>query len=280
MAKPAKKKKAKTAKMPKFNKYLYYENSVQTPEQHVEIYDKMFKDIRKREALSLREDFCGTFLISGEWVKSNPQRTATGMDLDPEPVSYGMKNGYRKLTVAQKKRVKVYLQDVCVPTNEKFDIIGAANFSFNIFHTREQLKKYFVAARNSLHKDGIFNLELAGGPGLLKDGKEQKTYHVKEVGGKYTYYWDLKSYDPLECHAVFAIHFKSTDGVFHKDCFVYDWRIWSIPELKELMLEAGFSDVCVYWEGSDRHGNGTDVYERTEKGDNAYSWIAFVVGIK
>ena len=47
----------------KFNKYLYYENSVQTPEQHVEIYDKMFKYIRKREAMSLREDFCGTFLI-------------------------------------------------------------------------------------------------------------------------------------------------------------------------------------------------------------------------
>ena len=263
-----------------FNKYLYYENSVQTPEEHVKIYGNMYREVRKREPMTLREDFCGTFLISCEWVRSHVKRTAMGMDLDPEPVEYGKRNGFRTLTAQQKKRVNIVLQDVCRPTKQKFDIIGAGNFSFNIFKTREELKKYFKAARESLAKDGIFNIELAGGPGFIQTAKEQKSYRVKEIGGKYTYYWDQVSFDPINSHGIYQIHFKTPKGVMHKNCFTYDWRVWSIPELREIMLESGFKSTIVYWETSDKAGDGTGEYVSTTNGDNAYSWIAFVVGIK
>lgn len=263
-----------------FNKYLYYENSVQTPEEHVKIYGNMFRELRKAEPLTLREDFCGTFLISCAWAKSNPKRKAMGMDLDPEPVEYGKKNGLMKIKPEQRKRVNIVLQDVCKPTKQKFDIIGAANFSFNIFKTRTQLKKYFKAARASLNKNGIFNLELAGGPGFIQKAREQNSYRVKEIGGKYTYYWDQQTFDPITNHGLYAIHFKTPQGVMHKNCFVYDWRVWSITELRELMLECGFKDVAVYWETSDKNGDGTGEFALTKNGDNAFSWIAFVVGIK
>jgi hypothetical protein len=269
----------KNPKKHHFNRYSYYENSVQTPEEHVKIYERMFQDIRQRKPFSLREDFCGTFLISCEWAKSNPERTALGLDLDPEPIEYGKKNGLRKLSPSIQKRVEIKLQDVCFETKRKFDIIGAANFSFNIFKTRELLKKYFTAAKNSLKPEGVFNVELAGGPGFITRTREQKTYQVKGLG-KYTYYWDQKSYDPINCHGVYSIHFKTQDGIMHRDCFVYDWRIWSIPEIREIMLECGFKDVAVYWEPCDENGEGTDEFVQMEKGDNAYSWIAFVVGIK
>ncbi len=262
-----------------FDRYRYYENSVQTPEEHVKIYDQMFQDIRRRKAMSLREDFCGTFLISCEWAKSDPKRFSLGLDLDPEPIAYGKKNGLLQMTASDRKRVEVKLQDVCLETKRKFDIIGAANFSFNVFKTREMLKQYFTAAKNSLKPDGIFNLELAGGPGFIIRAREQKTYQVKGLG-KYTYYWDQKHYDPINCHGIYSIHFKTPDGVMHRDCFVYDWRIWSIPEIKDMMLECGFKDVVVYWEPCDENGDGTDEFVLMEKGDNAYSWIAFVVGIK
>lgn len=271
----------KKSKTPKpFEKYLYYENSVQTPEEHVKIYESMFREIRRREPISLREDFCGTFLISCEWAKSHPKRIAVGLDLDPEPVNYGKKNGFKKLNRTQKKRVKIHLQDVCVPTTQKFDLIGAANFSFNIFKSRDQMKKYMKAAYRSLNQEGLFNLELAGGPGFTAKTKEQKSYTVQEMGGKYTYYWDQQTFDPIQHHGHYAIHFKTPEGVMHKNCFIYDWRVWSIPELRELMLECGFRDVKVYWESCDEKGDGTGEYVMTQVGDNAYSWIAFVVGIK
>ena len=262
-----------------FNKYLYYENSVQTPEEHVHIFERMFHELRGKSAISLREDFCGTFLISCEWVKSNVNRVAVGVDLDPEPLAYGKKKGFLTLKPTEKKRVKLLLDDVCKTTTQKFDIIGAGNFSFYIFKQREALRRYFKAALSSLNSSGIHVLEMAGGPGFITKGKEQKTYTVDEIG-RYTYYWDQKSFDPVNRYGNYAIHFKSPDGTLHKDCFTYDWRVWTIPEVKELMLEAGFSRVAVYWEGMGKNGEGSGEYLRTESGDNAFSWIAFVVGIK
>ncbi len=266
-------------KKSKFDKYLYYENSVQTPEEHVKIFDRMFWDQRGREALSLREDFCGTFLISCEWVRSHPKRTSIGVDLDPEPIRYGKTHGFKKIAPAARKRIKILQQDVCKVVAEKVDLIGAGNFSFNIFKERAQLKKYFQAALRSLNREGILVLELAGGPGFMKLGKEQKTYTVKNIG-KYTYYWDQRVYDPVNHHALYTISFKTPDGKLHKDCFVYDWRVWTIPEIKDLMIEAGFKDTKVYWEACDKDGEGTGEYIEMKSGDNAYSWIAFVVGIK
>jgi hypothetical protein len=64
-----------------------------------------------------------------------------------------------------------------------------------------------------------------------------------------------------------------------KDAFTYDWRLWTIPELRDAMLEAGFSDVAVFWE-TEHRGEGTGEYVRMEHGDNAYAWVAYVAGLR
>ena len=64
-----------------------------------------------------------------------------------------------------------------------------------------------------------------------------------------------------------------------KNAFVYDWRLWSIPETRDAMKEAGFSDTAVYWE-TEHKGVATGEYVQMEKGDNSYSWIAYIVGIR
>ena len=53
-----------------FDKYYYYHKSVQSPDVDVKFFDRVYKEMRGKEALSLKEDFCGTFSISCEWVKS------------------------------------------------------------------------------------------------------------------------------------------------------------------------------------------------------------------
>ena len=263
-----------------FDLFRYYENSVQTPTEHVDIFSRIYRELRGKDAMSMQEDFCGTFLISGEWVRSHPERTAIGLDLDPSPIRYGYQNGFKRLSAKEKKRVTILQKNVCQVIARKSQVIGAGNFSFFIFKERAQIITYFKAALANLSKDGIFILEMAGGPGFLKSGREQRSYKLPGAKKKYTYYWDQKSYDPVTAYGMYAIHFKETNGNFHKDCFVYDWRVWTIPELRELMQECGFSDVAVYWETTGDDGKGTGEYVRTEKADNDYAWIAFVVGIK
>ena len=63
------------------------------------------------------------------------------------------------------------------------------------------------------------------------------------------------------------------------DTFTYDWRLWTIPEVREAMREAGFDQTAVYWE-TEHKGEGTGEYVRSEHGDNAYAWVAYIVGVK
>ena len=90
--------------------------------------------------------------------------------------------------------------------------------------------------------------------------------------------WDQKSYDPItgdiRCH----IHFSFPDRTKLKRAFTYDWRLWSLPEIREVLLEAGFVRVTVYWEGTDEEtdeGNGE--FTPAEHGEADDAFIAYIV---
>jgi len=259
------------------NKYELYERSVQTPEVHVEWYSNMYQDAYGKPAKDLREDFCGTFQMSCEWVKRHPENTALGIDLDTEPLSYGKKTHLSKLTPSQKKRVMLLPANVLVPTSPKRDLIIVGNFSFFIFKERSTLLEYFRSCLKSLRPKGAIILEMAGGPGMIATGKEQKTLKIGRKK-KFTYIWEQKSFDPVHHDAEYAIHFKFPDGKKMLDAFTYDWRLWTIPEVRDLFIEAGFSKTRIYWE-TEHRGRGTGEYVPMEKGDNAFAWIAYVVAI-
>lgn len=266
----------------KIDKYALYERSVQSPGWHIEWFQKVFQTLKRRPARSLREDFCGTLRLSTEWVASAPENTALGLDLDVETLAYGKRMHWKPLKPAQKQRLHFRQQDVRTPTAEKFDLIAACNFSFNIFKERSVLVNYFRAALKSLNRDGIFMLEVAGGPGMIGKMRERKTVKAPELGlpaGKFVYVWDQRDFDPVTHDVLYSIHFQFADGTQMRDAFVYDWRLWTIPELRDALLEAGFSRVKVYWE-TEHRGQGTGEYLPVERGDNAYSWISYVVGVR
>jgi len=266
--------------MSRFNKYNFYERSVQTPEAHVEMFVEFYKDLNHgKYARKLREDFCGTFKMSCEWVKRNRRNSAIALDLDPEPVAYGKRHHLAELSAEQKSRIQPLLMDVRTITKPLSDVIIAGNFSFNIFKKREELREYFRFCRRSLAAGGILVLEVAGGPGMIEPVKERKPVYGKNRKREFTYIWDQKDFDPITGDALYAIHFELANGRTYKDVFTYDWRLWTLPEIQEIMREAGFKDSHVFWETSHR-GRGTGEYARTKKADNAYAWIAYAVGVK
>lgn len=260
------------------NKYELYELSVQSPDTHAEWFDQIYRNTFQKRALSLREDFCGTFQLSCEWIKLRSKNTAIGLDLDDEPISYGMRHHYARLTPHQKSRLEIIHQDVRIPTQKKVDLIAACNFSFCIFKKRDQLLKYFKSCLKSLHSDGLLLLEIAGGPGMIAPLREKKEVKLNKKE-KFTYIWHQKSFDPITHDAQYSIHFKLNNGKTLKDQFTYDWRLWSIPELRDTLSDAGFDETLVYWE-TEHHGEGTDEYVPTENGDNSYAWVAYVLGVK
>lgn len=262
------------AKRLPFDKYDFYKIAVQSPEDDVRFYQRIYKQIRKgKSPIFLREDFCGTGAISCEWVKLNKKYKSSGLDLDNEPMNYGRKHYIEKLNSHQKKRIALINKDVLSKGLPRADIAVAVNFSYFFFKQREMLKKYFKNVYDSLNKDGIFVIDIFGGT-QCTDAIVDKTKNKK-----FTYYWDQKGFDPVTAEAYFEIHFKFKSKIY-EGVFKYDWRMWSIPEIKEIMLEVGFKDTKVYWEGTNSQGGGNGKFTVVKNGEACLSWIAYVAGIK
>ena len=117
-----------------FDKYKYYIASVQSPESDVEFFEQVWQELRSRKKLILlREDFCGTFIVCCQWVKSKKYRKALGIDINKEPLDYGYKAHYAKLNNHQKKRVSTCHMSVLSTKTPSAQMIVANNFSIFSF---------------------------------------------------------------------------------------------------------------------------------------------------
>ncbi|MFN2426658.1 MAG: class I SAM-dependent methyltransferase [Candidatus Binatia bacterium] len=257
------------------DKYDLYIRSVQSPDVEVAFFDRAFRTRFGRRPTSLREDFCGTAAVCYEWVKSAPGRRAVGVDLDAEPLAWGAKRFGSELSEEQASRLHIVHGDVRT-TNSKAEIIAAQNFSYFCFETRDDLRAYFKHVRRCLPKEGMLVLDVLGGSEVIEDDREEETSF-----GKFKYVWNHIDFDPVTHHCKYAIHFRFKDGSELRNAFQYEWRLWSLPELRELLAEAGFSSSDVYWEGTEREtGEGNGVYRKRNRGDADPAWVVYLVAWK
>ena len=263
----------KTQQLP-FDKYTLYHKAVQSPDTDVEFFARAYKESRKgRTPQILREDFCAAGALSVSWVKAGPKRQAYGVDIDPEPMEYGRANYISKLKPDQKKRVHLIEQNVLAAGLPKADISVACNFSYFIFKQRSELKNYFHNVYKHLKPDGIAIFDTFGG-GQCYDAIEDVARHKG-----FMYYWDQTGFDPVSNEALFHIHFRKGSKKY-KNVFTYDWRMWSIPELRDILEEVGFKKTHIYWEGTTRKGEGNGKFTRVTKGEACLSWIAYIIAEK
>jgi hypothetical protein len=62
--------------------------------------------------------------------------------------------------------------------------------------------------------------------------------------------------------------------------FSYRWRLWTIPEIRELLDEAGFRKSEVYSESTDRRtGRGNGVFRVRESADSDPGWIGYIAAL-
>lgn len=254
-------------------KYDFYERSVQSAETEVEFMQNEFKRHYGHKAYTLREDFCGTAAISCTWVKLDKKAFAWGIDLDPEPILMGKERHYSKLSKTEQDRMKYLQQNVLKANAPKVDVICAFNFSYFIFRKRKELLDYFKTVRKSLKKEGIFYIDLFGGP------ESQKLVTDDKKVGKITYYWECQKFNPVTHECLFAIHFRDAKGKKHSNVFTYHWRLWTMPELRDILDEAGFSTVVSYWEGDDDEGGGDGEFVPADNGENCDAWVSYIAAL-
>jgi SAM-dependent methyltransferase len=252
------------------DRHQLYEDSVQDVEEECEFVSRAFRKIRGRDAHSFREDFCGTASASCEWVRQGPERSAIGVDIEPEVLDWGRDNRLNRLTDDQRARLVLYESDVMTVETPPVDVVGAFNFSYFIFKSRSLMKQYFESVYRSLKDDGVFILDAFGGYEAFEEMKEKTKYE------NFSYVWDQAKYYPVTGEILCHIHFKFPDGSKMKKAFSYDWRLWTLPEVREMLEESGFRKVTVHWEGDDGDGGGDGVFTPNDKGEADAGWIAYI----
>jgi cyclopropane fatty-acyl-phospholipid synthase-like methyltransferase len=207
-------------------------------------------------------------------VRTSDKRHSVGVDIDASVLDRGRRNRVARLPERTRARVKLLNDDVRTVATEPVDVVGAFNFSYFYFKTRDEMRGYFANVHRALNADGLFFLDAFGGPEAFAVQKEKTKYDG------FTYVWDQAEYEPVTGRMLCNIHFKFTDGSKIKNAFTYDWRLWTLPELRELLTEAGFSKVRVYWEGDDGDGGGDGEFKESATGDSDLAWIAYIIAEK
>ncbi|MCU7809511.1 MAG: class I SAM-dependent methyltransferase, partial [Candidatus Thiodiazotropha sp. (ex Semelilucina semeliformis)] len=161
---------------------------------------------------------------------------------------------------------------------EPIEVISAMNFSYWLFKERKQLKRYFKRVHSQLADDGILFMDAYGGYESYKDIEEERD--IEDGDTTFTYTWEQEKYEPISGNLICHIHFDFEDGSRMERAFSYDWRLWSLPEIRELLDETGFSKVAFYWQGFDDDGEPDGEFVPVTEGDADAGWICYITAEK
>ncbi len=255
------------------DRHWLYEQSVQNVDFEVGFIDRVFRKEYGVRPRTLREDFCGTALLSAAWAARRKGNAAVGVDLDGPTLAWGREHNIAPLG-DRAGAVTLVEDDVRNVAGPPAEVTAATNFSWWGFKTREELKAYFQGARAGLAARGMLLLDCFGGPEAQVPQIEER-----ELEG-FSYLWDQDDFNPITHGIRCLIHFDFPDGSRMKNAFRYDWRLWTLPETCEILRESGFRKTVVYWEGTDKDGEPSGVFRPSVKGDLAPAWVAYILAFR
>jgi SAM-dependent methyltransferase len=273
-------------KNPAPDTHWLYEASVQNVDTDLDFAKRVYAKHWKRKPLTVREDFCGTAKLACKWVARNKQHQAWGIDFHQPTLDWGIQYNVDELSEEQKARLHLICGDVLEAKTPAVDIALALNFSFCVFKQRDTLRNYFKAVHKSLNAEGLFVMDIYGGT----ESVTAKSDDIREIPGfttpdglkisDFNYLWEQAEYNPINHHTTCHIHFNVPGYGQINKAFTYAWRLWTLPEIQEILLEAGFSKAEVYLHDFDDDGDSDEIFRLRKTYENTQGWVAYVVGIK
>ena len=269
--KPPKKSRAATKMAQQFDRHYIYQRGVQSPHADVELIQRVYRQARGARARHLREDFCGTAATLCAWLEQGAQFTGEGVDNDSEPLDWGREHNFAPLGKAQ-QRATLRCADARVASIRAPDVRCAFNFSYWIFRRRAELLEYFRAVHADLAEHGVFVIDVHGGGESFSE--EEQIIDCDE----FDFICHQTDFSPVDHCANLALHFRFADGSEMRNAFQYRWRVWSMPEIIDVLNDAGFTDIRAHWciEEDDFETR----YELTRVGYNDPAWVACLAAVK
>jgi hypothetical protein len=242
----------------------------------------------------LREDFSGSGALARAWAAQGDGFRSIAVDRDRVP-----------LARAKAPRVTTRRANV-MACADRADVIAALNFPLGYFHRRSDLLAYLRASRSRLTPRGVLIADMYGGPSAFRPLKAVQRLRAP-TGERVEYTWEQREASEVTGLVTDALHFRvwpasrrgskaprgrsvasATTGASRArpqtcpDAFVYHWRLWSIPELRDALTEAGFSDVRVFDQLGDAIDQDGNLHVTPCARDHTFDgdWVVYVVARK
>lgn len=251
-----------------------YRLAVQHPLAEAAFLERCYRHYFDDEPTRLREDFAGTSAVSAAWVMPDEDRRALAIEHHGPTARWAQR--YVDRTLGHRAEDVVIVEaDVQDLRSPRVDIVCALNFSALIYHDRDALRRYLQHAKRCLDGRGIVVLDVFGGPGATRPQQQSRQVEPDEAEyPPFTYTWEQRSFDAVSRRIDCRIHFDVA-GRRRPSAFRYDWRLWTLPDLTDEMLAAGFGAAAVWCDRPKRPG----AYAPVDKLPPREDWIAYVVGI-
>lgn len=230
---------------------------------------------RGRTLQALREDFCGTAALACHWVLRSPAHTAWAVDRDGAALAWARRHHLAHIRHGA-ARVTLLESDVRRARTPQVDVVTAMNFSALGFHDRRTLGAYFRSAARALRPGGLLVLQTLGGPGASAHAIERRRVPASQgPDGReipaFTYEWEQTPLGPGHLHC--ALYFSRTGAKRRRRAFQYEWRLWSLQELTDLLRANGFA-ATEFW----LHDSAAPLGRRKRKAPApGASWVGEVV---
>jgi SAM-dependent methyltransferase len=251
------------------DRHLLYQLAVQAPAADAALCARWFARAAGRPLRVLREDFCGTAAIACAFVAGGRGRSALGVDCSAATLRWGRLHNVAALPPSLRGRVRLRCADVRAVRAPKADLIVALNFSYSVFQARAELLSWLRHCRAALRPGGGVLLDAWGG------GLAHRPFAERSRHRGFAHVWEQRAFDPRTHRVDCRIHFEFADGNRIDSAFVYDWRMWTVPELLDLLREAGFARTDVLWQDARTGG-----FRARRRPPAAPHWLAYVAGIR
>lgn len=265
------------------DRHALYEAAVQGVDYDLGFAEKLFRHLRGRPPRSLRDDFCASAALATGFALRDPANVSYGVDVDAAPLAWARRHRLAHLNDAA-GRVHLVEGDVRTARVPRVDLTLAYNFSYWVMKSRADLLAYFRSARRGLADDGLFVVNAFGGSDTMRPLVERRRIAGKHAPDglpipAFHYVWEQVSFNPVDHAFRCAIHFEFARGRPLRHAFRYDWRFWTLPEIREVLAEAGFAESRVYVELWDDERRPDPPSAKRSAFEQQETWLALVAGI-
>ena len=269
-------------KRPPLPIHALYEAAVQNVDTDLDFGVRVYTSFHKKKPQRIREDFCGTAKLAGALGGVTLIMRLGELTFTPLP---SHRPSHISICFRWMNKSALPCYAMMYSRQKPLSTSVLCSISPSVSLKNVSRCAYFQQVYRHLRPGGMLVLDLYGGTESVTEKRDD----IREIPGfttpqgleipDFEYVWDQVAYNPINHYTQCEIHFNVPGWKPLQSAFRYDWRLWTLPEISEILAEAGFSSSAVYLHDFDEDGESDEIFRRRKKYQNVegcslYSWSA------